>query len=827
MIFLKHTHRLLLTFSLLLATIHFGFSQQTRVYGTVWDALSGERMPYVKVQFQNSKIGTTTDSLGNYSIETYYATDSIQFSYSGYLTSTFSVELDKVQEFNVRMSTRMSEFQEIVVRPPDEFPSTRLHKRVIANKRINNKEKLLSYQYEVYNKMQLDLNNIGEKFTDRDVVKRLDLIMDYLDSTDNGKNYLPVLLSESLSDFYFRNNPKTRREVVHGTRITGIDNLQANQFLGDMYLDINIYDNNINMFNRAFISPLADYARSFYRFYLDDSTFIGHQWCYKLRFVPKRTGDMTFEGEMWIHDTTYAVKSIKANMSPWANINYVQDLYFEHTFDQVAKEVWMLTQEKMIIDFKITKNTEVYGFYGRKLSSRTNFIINEKKSDSFYHADNTVEFEDSAKVREKAWWDSRRHEPLSLQEHGIENMVDSLNDMPFFKMLKNLTYFATTGYYPVGKIEFGNAFTFVSFNPVERFRMGLALRTSNQFSRRIEFGGRVAYGFYDEKIKYGLSVRYNITPRKRGMLTTYYNYDIEQIGISPTAASIGSTFGTVFRTGPLDKLTFVKKAGINLEKDVRKDLILYGGFEWKEYTALGKANYVQFNKLTGLNDTINTIRTSEFTARIRWTKDEEFLSGSFDRSTLRSKYPIFSLQGIFGIKDFLGGFYDYQKVEFQMEHNRQIGVLGRIRYGVTAGYIFGTAAYPFLKVHEGNQSYWLLTTAFNKLNFFEFVSDRYVGGFIENHWEGLFFDRIPLIKKLKWRLVTTGRITYGSISQRNLDSMKLPEGTRFFGNTPYAEVAIGIENIFKIGRVDLVYRLTHLDPGMNPLGIRARWSLIF
>ena len=406
-------------------------------------------------------------------------------------------------------------------------------------------------------------------------------------------------------------------------------------------------------------------------------------------------------------------------------------------------------------------------------------------------------------------------------------MVDSLNNMPFFKFLKNFTYFASTGYYPIGKIEIGNAYSLISFNPVEKFRTGLALRTSNKFSRRIEFGGRMAYGFYDDRLKYGASIRYNITPRKRGMLTTFYNYDIEQIGISPTAASIGSTFGTVFRTGPLDKLTFVKKAGINLEKDVKKDLVLYGGFEWKEYTALGKANYVQLNKTNGTYDTISTIRTSEFTARIRWTKDEEFLSGSFDRSSIRSKYPIFSLQGIFGVKGLLGGFYDYQKIEFQMEHNRQIGVLGRIRYGTTAGYIFGSAAYPFLKVHEGNQSYWLLTTAFNKLNFFEFISDRYVGGFIENHWEGLFFDRIPLIKKLKWRLVTTGRITYGSISQKNLDIMKLPEGTKFFGKVPYAEVAIGIENIFKIGRVDLVYRLTHLDPGMNPIGIRARWSLIF
>ena len=290
---------------------------------------------------------------------------------------------------------------------------------------------------------------------------------------------------------------------------------------------------------------------------------------------------------------------------------------------------------------------------------------------------------------------------------------------------------------------------------------------------------------------------------------------------------MGSTFGTLFRTGPLDKLTFVKKAGISLEKDIKKDLVLYGAFEWKEYTALGKANYIYYNPINLINDTIRTIRTSEFTARIRWTKDEEFLSGAFDRSTLRSKYPIFSLQGIFGVKGLFGGDYTYQKIEFQMEHSRQIGILGRIRYGANAGYVFGTAAYPFLKVHEGNQSYWLLTSTFNMLNYFEFISDKYVGGFIENHWEGLFFDRIPLIKKLKLRLVTTGRITYGAISAKNIAAMELPIDTKLFGSIPYAEAAIGIENILKVGRIDLVWRITHLDPGMSPLGIRARWAINF
>ncbi len=827
-------NRFLLFFCCLLSSMAFG--QQTKVFGVVKDATTGEPLPFVKVQFLDSKIGTLTNDQGIYSLETYYATDSLQFSFSGYVTQRKKVQRDVANEINISLAILTTEFEEVVIRPPDEFPSTTLHKKVIAHKHINNKEKLGSYEYEVYSKVQLDLNNIGEKFDNIGIVKKLDLIMNYLDSADNGKNYLPVLLSETVSDFYFKNDPKKKREVIKGTHITGVDNLQVYQLLGDMYLDFNIYDNNINLFNKAFVSPVSNVARSFYKFYLEDSTFIDEQWCYKLKFVPKRTGDMTFQGEMWIHDTTYAVKHFNANISPWANINYIQDLYFEQHFKMVQPEVWMLTKEKMIADVKITKNTGIYGFYARKLSSRRDFVINQERPQDFFKSESTVEFQDSAKVRPDAFWIANRHEPLSGQEQGIKKMVDSLENLPLFKTLKRTAYFATTGYYPIGKLEIGNAFALMSVNPIETFRTALALRTSNAFSRRLEFGGRVAYGFGDEKFKYGLSTRYNITPKKRGMMTAYYSYDIEQIGQSPTAATVGSTFGTVFRTGPPRNLTLVEKAGINLEKDIKKDLIFYGGFEWKEFTPLGTYKYTRINDLGSL-DTINNIRTSEFIARVRWTKDEEFIGGSFDRTSLRSRYPIFSLQGIFGVKGLFGGDYNYQKIEFTMEHHRLIGPLGRIRYGVNAGYVFGSAAYPFLKVHEGNESYWLLTSTFNKLNFFEFVSDRYVGAFIENHWEGLLFDRIPLIKKLKWRLVTVGRITYGAIDNRHINVMNLDPVTSSFGKVPYAEAAVGIENIFKVARVDLVWRITH-NPPMTPeqtllqyrmqtLGIRARFSLNF
>lgn len=812
---------------LLLVLSYNSFAQQTKVSGTVWDANNGQRMPFVKVQFKDSKIGVLSDTLGYFSIETYYATDSLVFSFPGYLTQVVKVNKDEIQEYTIRMANKINEFDEVKILPPDEFPSTTLHKKVIAHKDINNKEKLLSYEYELYNKIQLDLNNFGDKSIDQSIIKRLDLVMDYLDSNDNGKNFLPVILSESISNFYFKNNPKKRKEVVTATRISGIENIQLEQFLGDMYLDINVYDNTINLFNKSFVSPVSSFARSYYRFYLEDSSFIDNQWCYKLKFVPKRSGDATFNGEMWIHDTTYAVKQISASISENANINYVQNLYFEHYFKQVEKEVWMLTREKMIVDFKLTEKSNLHGIYGRKLSTRENFNINTDRPNDFYHSDNTVEFADSAKSRSTEYWKEHRHEQLNIQEQGIDEMIDSLNHEPFFKTLKNLTYFASTGYYPIGKIEIGSAFNLISVNPVEDLRLALSLRTSNNFSKRLELGGRVAYGFGDSTFKYRGSFRYNISPKKRGMLTGYYLYDIEQIGQSPTAAAIGSTFGTLFRTGPLDKLTMVQKAGINLEKDIRKDLILYGGFEWKEYSPIGVTEYIKSNPATNSFDTLNKITSTEFIARIRWAKNEEFISGVFDRKSVGSKYPILSLQGIFGVKGLLNGDYNYQKIEFTMEHSRQIGVLGRIRYGVNAGYVFGKTAYPFLKVHEGNQSYWLLTTAFNKLNYFEFISDQYIGGFVENHWEGILFDRLPLIKKLKWRLVTTGRITYGSISERSTTEMVLPSFTKQFGNIPYAEVGVGIENIFKVGRVDLVWRLTHLDPGMSPIGIRARWSINF
>ena len=802
-------------------------AQKTSVFGVVTEQASKSPIPFVKVSFYGSKISTITDSLGRYKLETYYPVDSLQIYNLGYKVVRIKLKQEVQQEVNAALRPVSREVNEIVVLPPDEFPSTKLHKKIIAHKPVNNKEKLQAYQYEAYNKFQVDINNIGSEFSALGPIKRLNVVLDYLDTSTNQTLVLPAVLAESVSEFYFANRPKRKKEVVKASRITGVENLQAAQFLGDMYLDINIYENVIDLFGKSFISPLANYARSMYRFYLDDSTYVGNKFCYKLRFEPKNTSNLMFYGEMWVHDTTYAIQSIKANISEGANLNYIQDLYIEQEFEQLEEEVWMLKKEILLLDIRLTEKTKLYGFLGKKTSSRKHFIINELKPGDFYNTSTSVEFLENSKTQDLDAWDSLRHETLNKTENGISEMIDTLNKTTYFQRLRTLTYFASTGYYPLGKIELGNATSLISRNPVEDTRLSLAIRTSNAFSKRLELGGKIGYGIGDDRFKYSSLIRFNITPKKRGMLSTYFSYDLEQIGQSPTAAQLGNTFATVLNTAPFDKLTFVKKIGFNLEKDIRKDLIILGGFDWKDYTPLGISTYLSPNLSIGGFDTLRNLTTAEIITRIRWTKDEEFLSGQFDRTSVGSSFPILSLQCVIGVKGIAGSMYNYQKLEFQLEHYTQLGALGRLRYGTSMGCVFGSTAFPFLKVHEGNQSYWLLLSSYNKMNFLEFISDKYASAFIENHWEGLFFNKIPGINKLNLRFVSTARVLYGTLSSRHADIVIIPDYVKSFGQVPYVECSAGLENVFKVLRVDFVWRATHNVPGTSPFGVRGRISFNF
>ncbi|NBV58169.1 MAG: carboxypeptidase-like regulatory domain-containing protein, partial [Bacteroidetes bacterium] len=338
--------------------------QSVLVYGKIIDEKTELPLPFAKVQFAYSKKAALADSAGNYKI-TYSNdkdSDSIIASFIGYHSSSQLIEkiqssqsADNRLNINFKLKSIFKDFDEITVKAPDELPSTILIRKVIANKDNNNKNKLDAYEYKLYNKIQFDLNNIGDDFKSNKLVNKLDLVFNYLDSTEKGQSFLPLILSESISRYYYKDRPKTKREIIEASRTTGIENIQVTQFLGDMYLELNVYDNIYTIFGKSFVSPLSNNCQNYYKYYLEDSAYIDNDWCYKLRYIPKRKRDLCFTGNLWINDSSFAVKRIEATVSPNANLNFVKDFYFQHDFEKVQNAFWMLKKERFIADIQLNK----------------------------------------------------------------------------------------------------------------------------------------------------------------------------------------------------------------------------------------------------------------------------------------------------------------------------------------------------------------------------------------------------------------------------------------------------------------------------------------
>jgi hypothetical protein len=326
----------------LFGAISIAMGQTTQMSGKVSDALTNEPIPFATVAFKGTTQAVSTDIDGNYTISSETPSDSLFVSYVGYINVALPVRKGKTQNLNFVLTVNKIELQEVVI-VPGENPAHILLRKIIAHRDSNNKEILNAYQYENYNKLEFDINNISQKFKKQKIFKPFAFIFDNIDSSSNNeKPFLPVFISESLSDVYFRKDGNYKREFVKASKVSGIENQSVNQFLGDMYQSTNVYDNFINIFGKGFVSPIANIGLLYYRYYLVDSLFIGNQWCYKMTFKPRRKQDLTFVGEIWVHDTTFAVRKINMRICPDANINFVNDIAIVKDYTWVNNKHWLI-----------------------------------------------------------------------------------------------------------------------------------------------------------------------------------------------------------------------------------------------------------------------------------------------------------------------------------------------------------------------------------------------------------------------------------------------------------------------------------------------------
>jgi hypothetical protein len=794
-------------------------SQVTKIMGRVIDAETKEPIPFANVFFEGTTIGVTSDFDGKFSIETKTPSDSLIASYMGYEKQARPVFKNRFQEVNFELLAQNIDLPEVVILA-GENPAEIILRKIIENKENNRRKEFDAYQYEVYNKIEIDANNISERFQNRRIFKPFKFVFNYLDtSTVNGKTYLPIFLSESLSDFYFRKEPKAEKEVIKAAKVSGIENESILQFLGDMFQRYDFYDNYILIFQKNFISPIANFGLNSYRYYLVDSTYIGDKWCYKIMFKPRRKQELTFTGHFWVNDTSFAIKSYDMRVVGDANMNFVNDLVLDQEFDLIDGKYWMVTKDQGIGDFNIIDDTKItLGFFGKKTTSYRNFEFNQLKDNKFYSSPTNVIVNEKAYGMSRQYWDENRHDTLTKDELTIYNMVDTLKNLPAFKTWVDIFETVITGYYKMEKIEIGPYASLLSFNSIEGTRFRVGGRTTAKFDDQLRLEGHVAYGTLDTKLKYGGGLLYLPNKNPRRAIGVNYKYDIEQLGSSPNAFREDFFFAALFRRNPANKLSLTKEYAFYYEHEWFNGFTNQINFIQKEILPVGTYK-IELKQSNGDVVEKSRITMSEIRLDSRFAFNEKFVIGDFERISVGTRYPIVTIQYGYGIPNLLGGDYEYHRLKVNIRQWFNVFNLGWSRYIIEGGKIWGKLPYPFLELHPGNETFIFDEFAFNLMNYSEFVSDQYVSLYYTHHFDGLFLNHIPLFRKLKWREVAYVRGAIGTLDNKNkaFNNRLYPPYTL---ESPYYEAGVGIENIFTVFRIDGIWRLSHLDkPGVNSFAI--------
>lgn len=832
-----------------------GFLQsfaQTVVTGVVIDSYSKQPMQYVSVVFKGGR-GVVTDSLGHYTLRSSGKIATVEFTYVGYKTITRGITPGTTQTINLEMETDPKAVYNVTVTTNKRAkyrnkgnPAVELVRRVIDNKPLNRPEHYNYVQYDQYEKMVVSLSNFSSKLANSKLLKNYKFLFENKDTTKvEGKTLLPVYLEETLSKKYYRKSPEKTKTIVTGEKRVNfgeyIDNAGVSSYLNRLYMDVDIYDNDIPLFTYQFLSPIAELAPTFYMYYIRDTTTDENgQKLIKVYFTPRNTNDLLFRGNMWITlDGNYAVQKMNMFLSKNANLNWVRELHIDLDFEKSEDNRYHLSKSNIMAEASVTKNSGS-GFFGERTVSFKNFRINQALPDSVYSGPAMVRLNE-VDNRADTFWQKNRHDTLTLTESRVYSNIDSLEKMPSFRRTMAFVTFLLAGYTSFGPFELGPAAAFYSFNPVEGFKLRLGGRTTPKLSKRIYFEGYGAYGFKDERWKYFLSTTYSLNNK------SIYGYPLNyiKVGYQHDTKIPGQELQFVaednfllsFKRGKNDKWLYNSKFKVDYVHELPNHLSYSLGFNnWKQEPA---GSIVYTKQVNGTDVNIDNLITSEFSGELRWAPHEQFYQGKVYRIPIINKYPIITLRFIAGVKGFLNSQYNYQNLSLRFEKRFYLSQLGFTDVVMEGGYIFGKLPYPLMTIHRANQTYAYQLNSYNLMNFQEFVSDHFVGLNMDHYFNGLFFNRIPLLKKLKLREVVSVKVLYGGVRAEN-DPNKDPslikyplystgEPTTFSLNKqPYVEGSVGVANIFKLIRVDLVKRFNYLNnPYVASLGIRARFKFDF
>lgn len=834
--------------------LFFSFSSLTfaQIKGVITDSISNEPLMYISVYYEGKGIGTVSNVDGEYSLEVKRGLDEITFSAIGYNTKVVKITPGS-QTLNVKLSQSDIMLSEVIVKPQKEKysrknnPAVEFMRKVIAHKSEQKLEENDYYQFDRYQKMKMSLNDMTPEKLKEGIFKNLSFLANQLEvSPESNKLILPISVEETASQIIYRKNPKSEKTIIKGMNSSGIQELFATgdmvgTILNDVFSNINIYDNDIRLLQQRFVSPISNSAISFYQFYLMDTIMVDRHECVHLTFVPGNPQDFGFTGHLYVlNDSSYAVKRCTMNLPKKTGVNFIENLDIIQEYEQLHNGQWVLTDDDMVVDLSLYSFLQ--SFQVRRTTKNTNYSFEPAEPRLFRLKGSVIKDADMLNKGDEFWAEVRQV-PLTKTESTMDLLINQLEQIPGFKYIIFVAKAFIENHVETGskdnpsKFDFGPINTVMTSNYVDGTRFRLSGRTTAKLNPNWFLSGYGAYGLRDKKWKYEGTLTYSFTKREyfpwefpRHNIALTHRYDV----MSPMDKFLTTDKDNVFvswKTTTVDQMSYVRETSMKYEMETNSGFSVMVTAKHRNDEPAGNLHYFRNNPEKTL---VHDITTAEAGITLRYAPGETYVNTKQRRVPVSLDAPVYTLSHTMGF-DALGGEYKFNLTEASLWKRIWLSSWGKMDITLKAGAQWNKVPFPLLILPAANLSYITQQETFTLINNMEFLNDRYASIALTYDMNGKLFNRIPLIKKLKWREAIRFRALVGDLTDKNNPYINTNDADLFLFPTrngrptsfvmdpkiPYMEIAVGIHNIFKLLHIEYVRRLTYLDnPGINKDGIR-------
>lgn len=828
---------------------------EIRIKGLVTDSVSGEPLPYVSIIVKGTTTGAATDLDGRFSLTVPSSASGkmLEVSYLGY--STKQVPLKSGQNLSIQLAPTGIALNEVVVKPGRERyrrrdnPAVAFVKNVIERRNANDPRNHDYYSYDRYQKMVFAMNDYKPKKREDGKTGKFDFLEEFIDTLDVGTTILPISEKEHFETVYYRRDPHSEKRLVKGDKSAGVDEVFSRdgiqQFLNEAFREVDIFRNNIPLFLQRFVSPLSSLGPTFYKYYLMDTLEIDGQKCMDLGFVPFNSESFGFTGHLYVTlDSTYFVRRVLLNVPKDINLNFVSHMTIDQTFRRESDGTRLITKDDIRVNFKLSEKSK--GMFAQRLIVYSNhsFEPDTAQLAIFEQPAPSITLKEAYTQTDKFWEENRPQEGRRRNPNTVDKLMAKLRSIPIFYITEKIVTILVSGYVPATKDEANNKFEFgpmnttISGNAIEGARFRVGGTTTPQFHKRLTLDGFAAYGVRDKKMKYDALVEYSFIDRKQyrkefpmHSIRFEYMYDINKLGQQYMYTS-KDNFLLAIRRKRDTRATYLRKAELTYTREHYNGISYSAVLRNKREYATPYAVFDRINA-DGSLTSLDHYDMTELELNFRYGYNEKFYQTRNNRIPITFDAWVFNLSHVMGWKGFLGSSYNYQRTDIGLQKRLWFSAFGYTDIILKAGKVWTKVPYPLLILPNANLSYTIQPEAYTNMNAMEFINDEYASWDVTYYMNGLLLNRIPLIKKLKWREVFCFRGLWGHLSDKNNPAKStglfaFPEGSMTLGKAPYMEASVGIENIFKFLRLDYVWRLNYRDnPDIQTHGVRCTMRIQF